>query len=310
MLDPHLKAMLDQAAAMPQIDPETIPAEMFRAGYKAMSMMGAQNAYADQLDIRDLKVAGGAGEIPARLYTPKGAASPGPGVVFYHGGGFVIGDLDTHDALCRRLAVNGGFRVIAIDYRLAPENPFPAPHDDCLAATKWVFDHAAEIGFDPKRVAIAGDSAGGNLAASVAIDLKDDPARKIAFQFLMYPVTSPEVETGSRTALGEGYFLTKKGMDFFERCLAAFGHKDANRAFVHRAEDLTGLPPAFVATAGFDPLKDEGKSYAERLKAAGVDATHKEYPAFIHGFYNMDAVSPAAGAAVDEAAGIIRKALG
>ena len=127
MLDPHLKAMLDQAATMPQIDPETIPAEMFRAGYKAMSAMGNQNAYADQLDIRDLKVAGGAGDIPARLYIPKGAASPGPGVVFYHGGGFVIGDLDTHDALCRRLAVNGGFRVIAIDYRLAPENPFPRP---------------------------------------------------------------------------------------------------------------------------------------------------------------------------------------
>ena len=125
----------------------------------------------------------------------------------------------------------------------------------------------------------------------------------------MYPVTSPAVETGSRTALGEGYFLTKKGMDFFERCLAAFGHTDAKRAHVHQVEDLTGLPPAFVATAGFDPLKDEGKSYAERLKSAGVDATHKEYPAFIHGFYNMDAVSPAAGAAVDEAAGIIRKAL-
>ena len=310
MLDPQLKAMLDEAAAGPQIDLVALGPQMFRAGYRAMAAARPQTPYEDQLDITELQVDGGAGKIPARLYAPKGAASPGPGVVFYHGGGFVIGDLETHDALCRRLAVNGGFRVIAIDYRLAPENPFPAPHDDCLAATKWAFDHAAEIGFDPTRIAVAGDSAGGNLAASVAIDLRGDPKRKIVFQFLMYPVTSPEVETGSRTSLGEGYFLTKKTMDFFEGALAAFGHKDENRALVHRVEDLKGLPPAFVATAGFDPLKDEGKSYAERLKAAGVDATHKEYPAFIHGFYNMDAVSPAAGAAIDEAAGILRKALG
>jgi len=291
MLDPHLKAMLDEAAAGPQIDPITLGPQMFRAGYKAMAAMRPQRPYDDQLDIKDLSVDGGNGPIPARLYTPKGAAAPGPGAIFYHGGGFVIGDLDTHDALCRRLAVNGGLRVIAIDYRLAPENPFPAGHDDCLAATKWVFDHAAEIGFDPAKIAVAGDSAGGNLAASVAIDLRHDPKRRIAFQCLMYPVTSPETESPSRTSLGEGYFLTKRTMDFFEGALAAFGHKDEKRAFVHRVDDLSGLPPAFVATAGFDPLKDEGRSYAERLKAAGVDATHKEYPA------------------IDEAAGILRKAL-
>ncbi|MCC7267080.1 MAG: alpha/beta hydrolase, partial [Caulobacteraceae bacterium] len=184
MLDPHFKAMLDaQAAAAAGQEPppvEAIPPEMLRAGYRMQRQAADQNAPKDVV-ARDLKVAG---EIPARLYTPAGAAAVSGGLVYFHGGGFVIGDLETHDGHCRRLAAGSGCRVLAVDYRLAPEHAFPAGHDDALAATKWAFDHAAEIGFNPTRIAVGGDSAGGNLAASVAQDLRGDPARRVAFQLL------------------------------------------------------------------------------------------------------------------------------
>ena len=216
-------------------------------------------------------------------------------LVYFHGGGFVIGDLETHDGHCRRLAAGSGCRVLAVDYRLAPEHPFPAGHDDALAATKWAFDHAADLGADPRRIAVGGDSAGGNLAASVALDLRDDPQRKLAFQLLLYPGIWPVEETQSRKDL-DGPVLTRAALEWFDKMLAAAGHPHAHRAWLAK-RDVHTAPPAFVVTAGFDPLKDEGREYAERLSAAGVPTRHVEYPSLVHDFYIMADVSPAVATA-------------
>jgi len=310
-LDADFQTMLElQAKAMegqPQPSLDDIPPEMIRAGYR-MQRAGHDPNPPKDVEARDLKVAGGEGEIPARLYTPAGATTPSPLLVYFHGGGFVIGDLETHDGHCRRLAKASGFRLLAVDYRLAPEHPFPAGHDDALAATKWAFDHAAEIGADPARIAVGGDSAGGNLAASVAVDLKDDPERKLVYQLLLYPGIWPDEETESRKAL-DGPVLTRAAIAWFDKCLAAVGHPHAHRAMLGRA-DVTGVAPALIVTAGFDPLKDEGRDYAERLKAAGVEAKHVEYPHMIHDFFVMAGVSPKVELAVGETAAYLRGAIG
>ena len=309
-MDPHFKAMIEaQEAAqagqeMPPLD--AIPPEMIRAGYRMQRQ--AQNLGAPKdVEARDLEVGGAAGPIPARLYTPAGAPAITPGLVYFHGGGFAIGDLETHDGHCRRLAAHSGFRVLAVDYRLAPEHPFPAGHDDALAATKWAFDHAAEIGFDPKKIGVGGCSAGGNLAASVSLDLKNDPAHRPGFQMLLYPGIWPEQETASRQRL-DGPILSKAAIAWFDKCLAAAGHPQAYRAMIGSA-DVAGTPPALVVTAGYDPLQDEGRDYAARLNAAGVKAQHLHYPDLVHDFYIMGDVSPAVDAAAKEAAAALRAAL-
>lgn len=310
MMDPHFQAMLaaQAKAAEGQTPPpmDALPPEMVRMGYRIQRQAADQNA-PKSVAARDLKVAGGAGEIPARLYTPSGAAAVTGGLVYFHGGGFVIGDLESHDGHCRRLADLAGVRVLSVDYRLAPENPFPAGHDDALAATRWAFDYAGEIGFDPSRIAVGGDSAGGNLAASVAADLKSDPKRQIAFQLLLYPGIWPEQETESRKAL-DGPLLTKQAIAWFDKSLGAMGHPQAHRAMLGKVE-CAGLPPALVVTAGFDPLKDEGRDHALRLRAAGVVAEHVEYPTLIHDFYIMADVSPVVGEAVAATAASLKAAL-
>lgn len=311
-MDPHIKAMIDQAeaAAAGQAAPplDAIPPEMIRAGYRMQRAAQNLNAPKD-VEARDLQVDGAEGPIAARLYTPAGAPATTPGLVYFHGGGFAIGDLESHDGHCRRLASFAGIRVLAVDYRLAPEHPFPAGHDDALASVKWVFDHAAEIGFDPARVAVGGCSAGGNLAASVSIDLKNDPGRKLAFQLLLYPGIWPDVETQSRKDL-DGPILTKAAIAWFDKCLAVGDHPQAARANIGAKADVTGTPPALVVTAGYDPLKDEGRDYAARLNAAGVKATHVEYPDLVHDFYLMGDVSPAITAAAKETAAALKAALG
>jgi acetyl esterase len=195
-----------------------------------------------------------------------------------------------------------------VNYRLAPEHPFPAGHDDALAATRWAFDHAGEIGVDRGRIGVGGDSAGGNLAASVAIDLRDDPARRLKFQLLLYPAVWPAQMTTSRR-MRDGPVLTKEAMTWFERALAADVHPQGARASPAQQADLTGLPAAFVATAGFDPLEDEGRDYAAALAAAGGAVQHAGYPTLVHDFYIMGDVSPAVTAAAQEAADAIRAAL-
>jgi acetyl esterase len=310
-LDADFRALLElQAKAMegqPQPSLDDLPPDMVRAGYR-MQRAGHDPNPPKDVASRDLKVAGAEGEIPARLYTPAEASEPSGLLVYFHGGGFVIGDLETHDGHCRRLAKLAGVKVLAVDYRLAPEHPFPAGHDDALAATRWAFDHAAELGVDPSRIAVGGDSAGGNLAASIAVDMKDDPKRKIAFQLLLYPGIWPDEETASRKEL-DGPVLTKAALAWFDKCLQAVGHPQAHRAMLARA-DVTGVAPALVVTAGHDPLKDEGRDYAERLKAAGVDAKHVEHPSLIHDFFVMAGVSPKVELAVGEAAAYLRGAIG
>ncbi|MDP1631161.1 MAG: alpha/beta hydrolase [Caulobacter sp.] len=308
MLDKAFRAMLDAAAAIEMPPLSQLPAEMIRAGYVAQRA-GLDAGAPKDLDVRDLKVDGGAGAVKARLYAPKGATGSGPGLIYFHGGGFVIGDLDTHDDFLRRLCKASGVRVLAVDYRLAPEHPFPAAHDDALAATRWAFDHAAEIGFDSARIAIGGDSAGGNLAACISLELRGDPKRKLAFQLLLYPATAMNQDTPSRRALATGYVLTAEVMDWFGEHYGAGAHPDAKRAEPVHAADLSGLPTALVVTAGFDPLKDEGKAYAAALNAAGTTAAHIEYPTFVHDFYTLSAICPGVVPAIEETAASLKAAL-
>jgi acetyl esterase len=303
MLDPHFKAMLDQLNAVEMPPLSALPPAMVREGYRATRMNLDPGAPQD-LDVRNLEVAGGAGPLKARLYAPKDAGASGPGLVYFHGGGFVIGDLDTHDSFLRRLAAKSGVRVLAVDYRLAPEHPFPAPHDDALAATRWAIDHAAEIGFDTSKIAVGGDSAGGNLAAYLALELKD----QIAFQLLLYPATAMEQETQSRKDLAEGHVLTREAMEWFGNHLAVAGHPEQHRAEPAHA-DVSGAPACLVVTAGFDPLKDEGKEYAAKLNAAGVRASHVEHEGFVHDFYILGHVCPQVFDVIDETADALKNGL-
>ena len=311
-LDPHFKAMLDaQAAAAAAATPpiSQVPPELIRAGYRAQRTSQNVNTSPASVEARDLQIPGPGGRIRARLYTPAGAATPSGLLVYFHGGGFAIGDLETHDGHCRRLADGSGQRVMAVDYRLAPEHPFPAGHDDALAATRWAFDHAAELGADPARIGVGGDSAGGNLAASVAIDLRGDPARRLKLQLLLYPGLWPAQETATRRDR-DGPVLSKAAMAWFESSLAFIGHPDALRVMPAQVADLSGLPSAYVVTAGFDPLEDEGRDYARALAAAGVPAQDVNYPRLVHDFFIMGDVSPAVIEAARDAGAAVKAALG
>jgi acetyl esterase len=247
-----------------------------------------------------------------RIYTPLDAnAEVLPGLVFFHGGGFVLGDLDTHDGLCRALANESGCRVVSVDYRLAPEHPFPAAVEDSIAAVDWIATNASALGIDASRLAVGGDSAGGNLAAVAAMLAKQRGAPKLGFQLLIYPVAQlGGAETASMRENGKGYFLEKASMEWFTRLYCP----DATRRTDPRlspllARDLSGLPPAYVVTAGFDPLRDEGKAYADKLDAAGVPVTYVNYPGMVHGFFSFRGLVPKAREAVAAAGGALRAAL-
>ena len=230
------------------------------------------------------------GELPVRIYHPRWAGDM-PVLAYFHGGGFVLGSLDTHDSLARSLAVAADCLVVSVDYRLAPEHRFPAAVDDCLAAVRWIGVHAAEIGADPTRIAVGGDSAGGNLATVVALRLRDEGGPALAGQLLVYPMTwlRAPVE-GSMVVNGEGYFLTASGVAWFENMyLAEPGQASHPHASPLLAKDLGGLPPALVITAEFDPLLDQGEAYARRMSEGGVAVTHTHYPGAIHGFFGMPA---------------------
>ena len=311
-MDPLFKAHLEaQAAAAPQGGQpiSAVPPPLIRAGYQAQRKSQNINSIPPGVEARDLEVGGGAGPVRARLYTPADAPTPSGLLVYFHGGGFVIGDLETHDGHCRRLAHHSGQRVLAVDYRLAPEHPFPAGHDDALAAVRWAFDHAGELGADPRRIGVGGDSAGGNLAASVALDLRGDPARQLKLQLLLYPGLWPAEETASRRER-DGPVLSKAAIAFFEQALGFIGHPQAHRVAPAQARDLSGLPRAYVVTAGYDPLEHEGRDYAAALKAAGVAAQWVNYPDLVHDFFIMGDVSPAVGEAARNAGAEVRAALG
>jgi acetyl esterase len=262
--------------------------------------------------VKDLAADGPLGSIPLRLYRPADvpATSPLPVLVYFHGGGWVIGDLDTHDVLCRQLTAEAGVSVVSVDYRLAPEHKFPAAVDEAWAATRWVVAHAAELAVDGSRLAVGGDSAGGNLAAVVALLARDHGGPAIALQSLVYPVTNASTETRSYRDCGEGFLLTRDTMRwFFGQYLN--GDDDAVdwRVSPLRAASLAGLPPALVVTAGFDPLRDEGEAYAARLREAGVRVDAVCYGGMIHGFAPMGRLIDTGNRAVSLIAGSLRQAL-
>ena len=309
-LDPQAKALLDQLAADPDA-PRLIdlPPEGGREMYRAMAgMLDLQGVAIGKVE--DRTIPGPGGEIPVRLYTPVAAGGTCPALVYYHGGGWVIGDLDTHDALCRTLANEAGCKVIAVDYRLAPEHPFPAAFDDAYAAVKWVEANASEIGIDPNRIAVAGDSAGGNLAAAVCLKAKAEKAPEIAFQLLIYPVTDWGWKGGSMESCADVYPLTREIMDWFgAHYLNDPSEADDVRVSPMKEPDLSGLAPAIVVTAGFDPLRDQGEAYAQKLKAAGVSVEYRCENSLPHAFTAMTGVVPAAKQACEKIARDVGAAL-
>jgi len=250
------------------------------------------------------------GACGARLYTPKDAPPIGPGLLYFHGGGYVLGDLETHDALCRRLADQAHIKVLAVDYRLAPEHKFPAGHNDALDAAFWLRAHGRKVGIDSAHFAIGGDSAGGNLAAATAVALRDAGGVQPLLQVLLYPGFDPS-GTESFSAFSTGYFLTAQAIADFTRHL---GIRENDPQSVRVAPDvfakLEGLPPAFVATGGLDPLRDSGQRYARKLRDAGVTVEYRDYPGFIHGFYTMANISAGAANAIGNLASALRAALG
>ena len=306
-LDPQARSLLDllAAAGRPPMSAQT-PTEA-REGFAALAALAGPAD--DPVPTEDRSVPGPGGPIPVRVYRPT-AEGPLPVVVYFHGGGFVIGDLDTHDASCHRLAAGVPAVVVSVDYRLAPEHRFPAAVEDCDAATRWVSAHAAELGADPGRLAVAGDSAGGNLAAVVARHARDAGGPPIAFQLLIYPGVDFTGSFPSHVENGEGYLLDTDTMQFFlGNYLGDADPRDPD-ASPYFAEDLSGLPPAFVLTAGFDPLRDEGEAYAARMQEAGVPVATSRYDGMIHGFYGLDAMLDAARAATAETVDALRRALG
>ena len=305
---PEVQSFLDTLVAMgmPPTHEQT-PAEV-REGYRALSAM---TSTVDVGRVTDRTIPGPGGDIPVRVYEPAGGpATARPGLVYLHGGGWVIGDLETHDSTVRRLVDGSGVVAVSVDYRLAPEHPFPAAVDDSLAAVRWVADNAGELGIDAARLAVGGDSAGGNLAAVVCQQLRDSGPR-LAFQLLVYPATDGTLSHPSIDENGEGYFLTKDTMLWFRQHYLGDGDRTDPRVSPLHAPDeaLVGLPPALVITAEYDPLRDEGEAYGERLRAAGVPTTVSRYDGVIHGFFAMGDLVPEGKAAIDEACAALRAAL-
>lgn len=314
-LDPAVVPLLGIAHGPGSTPLERMTVAEARQALVALSLLAGEPETVDAVD--DLLVGGAAGPLPARRYRPAGAGDADPGVlVWFHGGGWVTGDLATTDATARALANRGRCVVVSVGYRLAPEARFPAAVDDALAATAWVAAHPAEVRADTTRLAVGGDSAGGNLAAVTCVLARDAGGPAIALQLLVYPATDLRLEQPSVAANGDGYLLTAEGMRWFRAHYLGDGDGDGGgdpadwRASPLLAPDLSGLAPAAVITAAYDPLRDEGEAYAARLRAAGVPVTASRYDGQVHGFFAMTSFLDAARRAVDEAGAALRAALG
>ncbi len=308
-LDPQMKAILDQAAATggkPFHDMSPTEAR------QAMDTMFAafRGHPKDVAKVEDRKIPGPAGQIPVRVYTPRGNGPFGV-LMYFHGGGWVIGNIETHDVLCRDLTDGAGCVTVSVDYRLAPEHRFPAAPDDCYAATKWVAEHASALNIDANRVAVGGDSAGGNLAAVVSQMARDQKGPKIACQLLIYPATDCANETASQREFSkDGYILSRSDMDWFYNHYLTAKDKTNPYACPGLTKNLAGLPPAFVLTAEIDPLRDEGEAYGEALRKAGVKVRLKRYNGVCHGFVSMASLLDQGKQAVAECCSELHTAIG
>jgi len=309
VLDADAQKVLDAAKLTGAPPIETLSPEEARLAMKARRE-ALKQVTPGMAEVRDLAAQGPHGPIPLRLYRAAAAAavSPQPCLVFFHGGGWVFGDLDTHDNLCRLLSHAIGGTVIAVDYRLAPEHKFPAAYDDSLAATTWVAEYADALGIDRHRIAVCGDSAGGNLATTVALTAAEQGYPELIAQVLIYPTVDLGFAQESYRRVGEGYFLTTTGMEWF-RGHYLRGDEDVAdwRASPLRAGDLSKLPPAYVVTAGCDPLCDEGEEYAGAMKRAGVPVMFRHLPGQMHGFIGMSGYIAAADVTIAEIGRFLRE---
>lgn len=301
--DPQVRALLDNLAHMSQPDFDTLSPEVYRAILAQMPPFAPGDAMAHE---RALTIPGAAGPLPAHLYVPHGDG-PWPLTVFFHGGGFVTCGIETHHNLCRSLAQRAGTIVLSVAYRLAPEAPFPAAADDACAAVRWAAGHAEELGARSGALAVAGDSAGANLAAVAAQQLRGKVA--LRHQLLLYPYLDCADESGSVQAFAQGCFLTLDQLRWYSRhYLSSAQHAGDVRASPLRNADLAGIAPATIITAEYDPLRDQGELYGQRLSQAGVAATVQRWPGQIHGFMSMLGLLDGAEAAIDAAAAALRNA--
>ena len=311
-LDPESQRLIDLMAAANRPAWHTLTPEAARAQYLALRP-GAQGPVPDEVAVADRSIAGPGGTtLPLRLYRPK-AAIPGealPALVYAHGGGWVFGNLDSHDVLCAQLALQAGIAVVAIDYRLAPDARFPAAFDDVVAGLQWVAANGPSVGIDPARLAIGGDSAGGNLAAAVSLWARDSNGPRLKLQLLAYPVVDAVARTDSYRKFNDGYGLNGVTMEwFFDHYVPNKAERADYRVSPMRAANLGGLPPALVVTAGYDPLRDEGRAYAWRLQQEGTLADLVEFGGMLHGFLSSPMLLHGARRGTALCAAALREAL-
>jgi acetyl esterase len=298
-VDPQMQAVIERAAKSGLPAYHTLSAAEARRLYKETRRALYPPVPAVEA-VRELAAPGPAGPIPLRLYRGLGTAAETslPLLVYFHGGGWTVGDLDTHDIVCRTLANRARCAVIAVDYRMGPEHKFPAAVEDCVAATRWAAGQAAALGVDAARIAVGGDSAGGNLATVAAITLRDAGGPPLVFQALAYPATDQRMDLPSHTRFAQGYLLTRDNMLWYRGNYLAPADYDDWRASPLRAADLARLPPAHILTAGYDPLRDEGRAYSDRLVAAGVPVLYECFEGMAHGFITMGGAVAAANHAL------------
>jgi acetyl esterase len=309
-LHPQVQAVMDAMARMNLAPPHTIPVDQARAQFKrtrAVFLAPAQ----DVASVVDRTIPGPAGEIPIRMYRPLGSDSQArlPALVFFHGGGWVFGDLDSHDALCREVSNLAGCAVIAVAYRVAPENKFPAAVDDAIAAIRHIAGNGGDLGIDPTRLAAGGDSAGGTLATVAALTFRDQGGPRLRLQVLIYPVTDMTLDSPAYTRIPTGYTLPRERMLFFREAYLRGPEDIADwRASPLKVRDVSNLPPALILTAAQDPLVDEAKAYGDRLAAAGVPVTYTCYDGMVHGFLTMAGAVDVGHAGIAEVAAALKHA--
>jgi len=307
-LDPQARALLDALARVGTPQPGSVSVDELR---RVTARRRLALPAGPQVHVEPIAIPADGRTIAARVYRPS-LGVPLPALLWFHGGGFTIGSVAESDGDCRHLSSLSGCAIVSVEYRLAPEDPFPRGFEDCKAATSWVHAHARDLGLDPARIGVGGDSAGGNLATCVALEARGRAGPPLRFQLLIYPITDlASLDTASYHANAEGYYLSRRAMQWFrEQYVPTEGDRSHPSVSPLRATDLHGLPPAFVATAELDPLRDEGDAYARRLQASDVAVTHRCYEGMIHGFFSMHAHLDAGKRVLQDAAAALRLGLG